>query len=61
MKPAGCGYGAVNGELVRLSDVRKQIVTMLERYSQELDGESKKAVQHYIQHDEYEMAFEGLA
>ncbi len=33
---------------------------MLERYSQELDGESKKAVQHYILHDEYEMAFEGL-
>lgn len=36
------------------------IQDLLDQNSSSLDSESVDAVQHYISHDEYEMAFEGL-
>lgn len=38
----------------------KLIQGLLDRNASKLDSESIEAVQHYISHDEYEMAFEGL-
>ena len=40
--------------------VRDFIQAMLEEVSTILDTETRDAVSHYIDHDEYEMAFEGL-
>ncbi len=34
--------------------------TVLKQFMDDLDDESIEAVQHYLDHDEYEMAFEGL-
>jgi hypothetical protein len=42
------------------SVVEKRLQDLLIRYSDEIDDESKEAVQHYLDHSEYEMAFEGL-
>lgn len=50
----------MNEPEVDWSEMKEQIATLIERYSQSLDKDSKEAVQHYIDHDEYEMAFEGL-
>ncbi|MCF6344885.1 MAG: hypothetical protein L3J00_00270 [Thiomicrorhabdus sp.] len=33
---------------------------LLDKYSEQLDIETVEAVQHYIDHNEYEMAYEGL-
>jgi len=38
----------------------KMIQDLLNQNLEILDDESKEAVQHYLDHDEYEMAFEGL-
>ena len=40
--------------------VEKLLQGLLDRFSNELDNESVNAVQHYLDHSEYEMAFEGL-
>jgi hypothetical protein len=40
--------------------VEQKIQDLLNRYSNDLDEESKEAVIHYLEHSEYEMAFEGL-
>ena len=36
------------------------LLVLLNRYSIELDDDSRESVQHYLDHSEYEMAFEGL-
>lgn len=41
-----------------LLTIRKFIISTLENSL--LDNETKSAVQHYVDHDEYEMAFEGM-
>jgi dimeric dUTPase (all-alpha-NTP-PPase superfamily) len=40
--------------------VDKQLQDLLNHFSESLDEESVQSVQHYLDHSEYEMAFEGL-
>jgi len=42
------------------SEIQNQIGAVLDKYADFLDVETVDAVRHYIDHDEYEMAFEGL-
>ena len=42
------------------SSARGLLQELLDECKQKLDSESIKEVQHYITHDEYEMAFEGM-
>ena len=43
-----------------LSDINLQLRAILEKCSALLGDESTGAVEHYLDHDEYEMALEGL-
>lgn len=45
---------------VDFADVREQILRLLRRHEHDLSAESKDAVEHFVGHDEYEIAFEGL-
>lgn len=38
----------------------KVILSLMDDNKSRLDPESFSAIQHYVEHDEYEMAFEGL-
>ncbi|WP_250500158.1 hypothetical protein [Caballeronia sp. GAWG1-5s-s] len=40
--------------------VKRKLVALLEKYASVLDEEMLTSVRHYIEHDEYEMGFEGL-
>jgi len=42
------------------SEVRRAILDLVEKSGSCLDESSVEAVKHYLNHDEYEMAFEGL-
>ena len=41
-------------------NIEKQLQALLNSYTSLLDEETTTAVQHYIDHSEYEMAFEGI-
>jgi hypothetical protein len=41
-------------------DAKRLIQELLNQNTSNLDFESNETVRHYISHDEYEMAFEGL-
>lgn len=40
--------------------VKEKLLSVLDRYKDVLDGETLDSVEHFIAHDEYEMAYEGL-
>lgn len=42
------------------TDINKFIESVLLEVESDLDPESSKAVRHYLRHDEFELAFEGL-
>ena len=41
-------------------NTEKMLQKLLKRFSRRLDGKTVDSVQHYLDHSEYEMAFEGL-
>lgn len=45
---------------VDYNEVYESIVSLLEAYSDILDTDTYSAVTHYLEHGEYEMAYEGL-
>jgi|GEM_PF-1130205 len=42
------------------NNIKKELVILLDIIRNHLDGDSIDAVEHYIKHDEFEIAFEGL-
>ncbi len=45
---------------VTFEKTKKLINELIDKNNEYLDTESKEAILNYIEHDEYEMAFEGL-
>ncbi len=45
---------------INYNKIHKAILSLLDIYSDILDADTYNAVMHYLQHGEYEMAFEGL-
>lgn len=41
-------------------EIKQELELLVNEYKQIFDSETYEAVMHYIMHDEYEMAFEGL-
>ena len=42
------------------NEIKKDIEILLNEYKNLFDNKTNNAIKHYIEHDEYEMAFEGL-
>jgi hypothetical protein len=42
------------------TSIRARISALLDRYRGQLSADAVEGVEHYLQHDEYEMALEGL-
>lgn len=40
--------------------VKDRLAVLLEKYENVLDKETSESVRHFIEHDEYEMGYEGL-
>jgi hypothetical protein len=47
-------------ETANWTDIAAEIRRLLDAYAAHLSLEARQGVEHYLSHDEYEMAFEGL-
>jgi hypothetical protein len=50
----------MNKNEINHNEIHKAISSLLDTYSDILDTDTYSEVMHYLQHGEYEMAFEGL-
>jgi hypothetical protein len=50
----------INMDIADVYHVKKFIYSIIQKLNDKLDKESVVLLQHYLNHDEYEMAFEGL-